>query len=136
MAVPGHDQRDWEFAEKYNIEKRVVICNKDNQPADISESAFVEHGSLCNSNEFDGFDFDKAFDHICSALESKADGQRKVNYRLRDWGVSRQRYWGCPIPMIYDKDDQVYPVAAEDLPVVLPEDVEFCLLYTSDAADE
>lgn len=125
MAVPAHDQRDWEFAEKYKIEKRVVICDTDNQPADISEAAYVAHGSLCNSNEFDGLEFDAAFDKICSALESKASGQRKVNYRLRDWGVSRQRYWGCPIPMVYDKDDQVYPVAAEDLPVVLPEDVEF-----------
>ena len=125
MAVPAHDQRDWEFAEKYNIAKRVVICNKEDQPADISEAAFVEHGNLCNSNEFDGLDFATAFDKICTALENKAHGLRKVNYRLRDWGVSRQRYWGCPIPMVYDKDDQVYPVAADDLPVVLPEDVEF-----------
>jgi len=125
MAVPAHDQRDWEFAEKYNIEKRVVICNTDNQPADISEAAYVAHGGLCNSNKFDGLEFEAAFDKICTALESKASGQRKVNYRLRDWGVSRQRYWGCPIPMVYDKDDQVYPVASDDLPVVLPEDVEF-----------
>ncbi len=125
MAVPGHDQRDWEFAEKYQIEKRVVICNKDDQPADITDAAFVEHGKLCNSNEFDGLGFEQAFDKICTALESRADGQRKVNYRLRDWGVSRQRYWGCPIPMVYDKDENVYPVAAHDLPVVLPEDVEF-----------
>ena len=125
MAVPGHDQRDWEFAEKYNIEKRVVICDKDNQPADISEAAYVAHGTLCNSDSFNDLSFTEAFDKICSALENKAEGQRKVNYRLRDWGVSRQRYWGCPIPMVYDKNDQVYPVAAEDLPVVLPEDVEF-----------
>lgn len=125
MAVPAHDQRDWEFAEKYNIEKRVVICDSENAPADISESAYVAHGVLCNSHEFDGLDFDAAFDRICGALESKADGQRKTNYRLRDWGVSRQRYWGCPIPMVYDKDDQVFPAEAEDLPVVLPENVEF-----------
>jgi len=125
MAVPAHDQRDWEFAEKYNIEKRVVICNKDNLPADISESAYTDHGSLCHSNEFDGLGFEQAFDKICTSLESKAQGTRKVNYRLRDWGVSRQRYWGCPIPMVYDKDDEVYPVVADDLPVVLPEDVEF-----------
>lgn len=125
MAVPAHDQRDWEFAEKYNIEKRVVICGADNLPADISESAYVAHGALCNSQEFDGLEFDAAFDGICTALENKAEGARKVNYRLRDWGVSRQRYWGCPIPMVYDKEDQVHPVAAADLPVVLPEDVEF-----------
>ena len=125
MAVPGHDQRDWEFAEKYQIEKRVVICDTDGQPADISEGAYVGHGVLCHSQQFDGLDFNAAFDQICSALEAQAEGARKVNYRLRDWGVSRQRYWGCPIPMVYDEDDQVYPVAAEDLPVVLPEDVEF-----------
>ncbi len=125
MAVPAHDQRDWEFAEKYNIEKRVVICTADNQPADISEAAYTAHGALCNSLEFDGLEFDAAFNKICSALEGKASGQRKVNYRLRDWGVSRQRYWGCPIPMVYDKNDEVYPVAEADLPVVLPEDVEF-----------
>ena len=125
MAVPAHDQRDWEFAEKYSIAKQVVICDSDNQPADISESAYVEHGVLCNSQAFDGLEFKDAFDKICAALEDKAEGSRKVNYRLRDWGVSRQRYWGCPIPMVYDKDDQVHPVDAQDLPVVLPEDVEF-----------
>ena len=125
MAVPAHDQRDWEFAEKYKIEKRVVICDSDGQPADITERAHVGHGALCHSQQFDGLDFNAAFDQICSALETEAEGVRKVNYRLRDWGVSRQRYWGCPIPMVYDEDDQVYPVAAQDLPVVLPEDVEF-----------
>jgi len=77
------------FAEKYSIEKRVVICNNEKQPADISESAYVEHGQLCNSQEFDGLEFNDAFDKICTALESKADGSRKVNYRLRDWGMIR-----------------------------------------------
>ncbi len=125
MAVPAHDQRDWEFADKYSIDKQVVICDPDGNPSDITESAYVAHGALCNSQEFDGLEFDAAFDKISSALEAKADGQRKTNYRLRDWGVSRQRYWGCPIPMVYGKDDQVYPEDAENLPVVLPEDVEF-----------
>jgi len=123
MAV--HDQRDWEFASKYNIDKRVVICDTEGQPADITKGAYVAHGKLCNSNEFDDLEFDQAFDKICAALEHKASGARKVNFRIRDWGVSRQRYWGCPIPVVYDKDENVYPVASDDLPVVLPEDVEF-----------
>ncbi len=125
MAVPAHDQRDWEFAEKYNIEKRVVICDDTGRPADISEASVKAHGALCNSAEFDGLDFQAAFDGICSKLEAQGVGKRKVNYRLRDWGVSRQRYWGCPIPMVYDADGEVHAVAESDLPVILPEDVAF-----------
>jgi len=125
MAVPAHDQRDWEFADKYDIDKRVVICDPDGQPADISEGSYTAHGALCNSDKFDGLDFSNAFDAIAEALEDKGAGERRVNYRLRDWGVSRQRYWGCPIPVIYDKDGNQQPVADSDLPVVLPEDVEF-----------
>jgi leucyl-tRNA synthetase len=125
MAVPAHDQRDWEFADKYDIEKRTVICDQDGKPADVSEAAYTGHGVLCNSDQFDGKDFTAAFDAIASALEQKGAGERRVNYRLRDWGVSRQRYWGCPIPVLYDKDGNMQPVAEADLPVVLPEDVEF-----------
>ena len=125
MAVPAHDQRDWEFAEKYDIPKQVVICDKDGAPADISEGAVTAHGALCNSDQFDGMDFTAAFDAICGQMESTGAGTRKVNYRLRDWGISRQRYWGCPIPVIYDDDGNMQPVAEADLPVVLPEDVEF-----------
>jgi leucyl-tRNA synthetase len=125
MAVPAHDQRDWEFAEKYGIEKRVVICDKNDQPADITEAAMVAHGRLCNSEQFDGLTFEEAVDGICSKFEADNIGKRKVNYRLRDWGVSRQRYWGCPIPVVYDKDGNMQPVPEQDLPVVLPEDVEF-----------
>ncbi|OED35490.1 leucine--tRNA ligase [Chromatiales bacterium (ex Bugula neritina AB1)] len=125
MAVPAHDQRDWEFAEKYGIHKRVVICDATGSPADISEASVKAHGALCNSAEFDGLEFAAAFDGICSKLEEQGIGKRKVNYRLRDWGVSRQRYWGCPIPMIYDDQGEVHPVPESDLPVVLPEDVAF-----------
>ena len=125
MAVPAHDQRDWEFAEKYNIEKRVVVCNDEGVPADISEGAVTAHGALCNSEEFNGLEFQAAFDGICSKMETAGVGSRKINYRLRDWGVSRQRYWGCPIPVIYDEDGGMQTVAESDLPVVLPEDVEF-----------
>ena len=125
MAVPAHDQRDWEFADKYCIEKRVVICDKDDRPADVSEGSYTAHGTLCNSGQFDGLDFSEAFEAITQALEDKGVGERRVNYRLRDWGVSRQRYWGCPIPVLYDKDGNMQAVADSDLPVVLPEDVEF-----------
>ena len=125
MAVPAHDQRDWEFAEKYSIEKRVVICDKNDQPADVTKAAMVARGRLCNSEQFDGLTFEEAVDGICSKFEADKIGKRKVNYRLRDWGVSRQRYWGCPIPVVYDKDGNMQPVPDHDLPVVLPEDVEF-----------
>ena len=125
MAVPAHDQRDWEFADKYGIEKRVVICDKDDRPADVSEGSYTAHGTLCNSDQFDGLDFSQAFAEITQALEDKGVGEKRVNYRLRDWGVSRQRYWGCPIPVLYDKDGNMQAVADSDLPVVLPEDVEF-----------
>jgi len=125
MAVPAHDQRDWEFADKYDIDKRVVICDAEGNPADVSEGSYTAHGKLCNSDRFNDLDFKDAFDAIATALEEKGVGERRVNYRLRDWGVSRQRYWGCPIPVIYDKDGNMQPVAESDLPVVLPEDVEF-----------
>ncbi len=125
MAVPAHDQRDWEFAEKYNIEKCVVINDADGSPADISEGAFTARGALCNSEEFNDLDFQAAFDGICAKLESIGAGSRKVNYRIRDWGVSRQRYWGCPIPIVYDDEGSMQIVAETDLPVILPEDVEF-----------
>ncbi len=125
MAVPAHDQRDWEFAEKYGIEKRVVICDENNQPADISEASVKAHGALCNSAEFDGLGFSDAFEAISAKLEAAGRGERKINYRLRDWGVSRQRYWGCPIPVVYDDSGEVHLVDETELPVVLPEDVEF-----------
>jgi leucyl-tRNA synthetase len=125
MAVPAHDQRDWEFADKYDIEKRVVICDADDQPADVSAAAMVAHGRLCHSESFDGLDFNAAFDAICQRLESEGRGRRKVNYRLRDWGISRQRYWGCPIPVVYNEHGEMKTVPENELPVVLPEDVEF-----------
>ncbi len=126
MAVPGHDQRDWEFATKYNIDIRKVV-----KPAggdiEVSEGAFVSKANTesCNSGQFDGKDFQACFDAIADYLSEHANGERRVNYRLRDWGVSRQRYWGCPIPVVYDEAQNVYPVAEADLPVVLPEDLEF-----------
>ncbi|MGB0712336.1 MAG: leucine--tRNA ligase [Gammaproteobacteria bacterium] len=125
MAVPGHDQRDWEFASKYGIEIKPVIRPADAEGVDISEAAHTEKGVLFNSGEFDGLDFDAAFDAIASKLEAEAKGERQVNFRLRDWGVSRQRYWGAPIPMIQCPSCGDVPVPENQLPVVLPEDVDF-----------
>ena len=124
MAVPGHDERDYEFASKYNLPIKPVILNKDGQAPDLSEQAYTEHGKLFNSGEFDGLDFEQAFNAIADKLIALGIGNRKVNYRLRDWGVSRQRYWGAPIPMVTLEDGTTIPTPADQLPVILPENVE------------
>ena len=125
MAVPGHDQRDFEFATKYNLSIEAVIHATDSEEktVDISEAAYTEKGVLFNSAQFDGLTSDEALDAIASELESQGKGKKTVNFRLRDWGVSRQRYWGSPIPMLHLENGDVVPVPAEQLPVVLPEDV-------------
>ncbi|MCM2679089.1 leucine--tRNA ligase [Echinimonas agarilytica] len=123
MSVPGHDQRDYEFATAYGLEIEAVIRPADQESVDISEEAYTERGVLFNSGEFDGLEFQDAFDAIAAKLESLNCGSRKVNYRLRDWGVSRQRYWGSPIPMLTDKDGNTVPAPEDSLPVILPEDV-------------
>lgn len=168
MGVPGHDERDGEFARKYGLPIRMVIINQDVRDAldelrrdaakggdalttalgggalrDVfepsaavqvietfeaaikEELAFTERGWLVNSGEFDGLDFAEAFEAIAAKLEAMGRGTRRVNYRLRDWGVSRQRYWGCPIPMLYDADGNARAVPEDQLPVRLPEDVSF-----------
>ncbi|MFC3394919.1 leucine--tRNA ligase [Brenneria rubrifaciens] len=123
MAVPGHDQRDWEFANKYDLSIKPVILNSDGSEPDLSSQAMTEKGRLFNSGEFDGLDFEAAFNAVADKLVSLGVGERKVNYRLRDWGVSRQRYWGAPIPMVTLEDGTVIPTPEDQLPVVLPEDV-------------
>ena len=125
MAVPGHDERDWEFARKHGLEIKQVIAPADGTEINIDEGAFVDYGVLVNSGEYDGMDSATAFDAIADHFEQTGSGRRTVNYRLRDWGVSRQRYWGAPIPIIYCDDCDAVPVPEEELPVVLPEDVEF-----------
>jgi leucyl-tRNA synthetase len=168
MAVPAHDQRDWEFATRYDLLIRMVIVsdgvrdairelardasgNKDAMSAALGESraidvvepagevdlleafenriitegAFTEYGTLVNSGEYDGLDFRGAFDALAARFEKAGTGARRINFRLRDWGVSRQRYWGCPIPVIYCATCDAVPVPDDQLPVVLPEDVEF-----------
>ncbi len=125
MSVPGHDQRDWEFARKYDIPIVQVIAPAGDEACDLETAAFTEYGVLVNSGEFDGMTSAQAFDGIADALAGKDAGRRVTNYRLRDWGVSRQRYWGCPIPMIHCPDCGVVPVPEKDLPVVLPTEVQF-----------
>jgi len=124
MSVPAHDQRDWEFATKYHLPiKQVVAYKEQDSDADIASAAYTEKNSIINSEEYSGLDFEAAFDAISAKLESMGKGKRTVKYRLRDWGVSRQRYWGAPIPIVNDEKGNSYPVAAEDLPVILPTDV-------------
>ncbi len=168
MAVPGHDQRDWEFATKYDLLIKMVVVspavrdavrelgrdaarNSDAMSAALGESrpidvyepaaaesviveferdviekgAYAEHGYLVNSGEYDGLDYRAAFDALAARFEKEGKGARRVNFRLRDWGVSRQRYWGCPIPIVYCPKCEAVPVPEDQLPVLLPEDVEF-----------
>ncbi|KPN20836.1 leucine--tRNA ligase [Xanthomonas sp. Mitacek01] len=167
MAVPGHDQRDWEFAKAYGLPIRMVVVPTDVRDAleeigrdrathadpmqsalgggaslDVydtaaavqvvesferriaEEGAYTERGWLVNSGAFDGLDFQQALDALAARFEGEGRGTRKVNFRLRDWGVSRQRYWGCPIPVIYCQVCGAVPVPEDQLPVLLPEDVE------------
>lgn len=123
MSVPAHDQRDFEFAQKYGIAIKQVIFAKDGMNDDCSEQAFTQKGVLKNSGKFDDLSSQEAFANIAETLEAKNKGTRKVNFRLRDWGVSRQRYWGAPIPVIYCDDCGTVPVPESDLPVQLPRDV-------------
>ena len=121
MAVPAHDQRDWEFANKYGIAKKAVVFPADGSDCDISAGAYVDKGVLRHSGIFDGLTSEQAFDAIADWLAERGRGEKQVNFRLRDWGVSRQRYWGCPIPVIRAPNGGRRP--ATELPVVLPEDV-------------
>ncbi len=178
MAVPGHDQRDWEFATQYDLLIKMVIVSdgvrdairelghdsaanadamsaalgeskaldvyeapgalamlEDFENKIITESAFTDYGTLVNSGEYDGLDYRGAFDAIADRLQREDRGRRRVNYRLRDWGVSRQRYWGCPIPIIYCAKCDAVPVPEDQLPVVLPEDVQFMGVQSPIKAD-
>ena len=121
MSVPAHDDRDYEFASKYNLPIKPVI-EGDNKK---ENAAYTGSGILINSEKYNGLDSESAKNKILDDLLKKSAGESKVNYRLRDWGISRQRYWGCPIPIFYHKDGTVYPVPEKDLPVTLPEDIDF-----------
>ncbi|MBO9663595.1 leucine--tRNA ligase [Dokdonella sp.] len=178
MAVPGHDQRDWEFATKYDLLIKMVVIsdavrdairelgrdaarNADPMSAALGESraidpyepaaaesiveeferaivedgAYTDYGTLVNSGEYDGLDYRGAFDALAARFEQEGKGARRVNWRLRDWGVSRQRYWGCPIPIVYCPKCDAVPVPEDQLPVLLPEDVEFMGVQSPIKAD-
>ncbi|RDJ00047.1 leucine--tRNA ligase [Dyella solisilvae] len=179
MAVPGHDQRDWEFAQKYSLPIKMVVVDRAvldavaeihhdlskgvgsdplraalgvgsvdvyDIPAAVQliesfeksiqeDSAFTERGYLVNSGDFDGMDYNQAFEAMAARFEREGTGVRRVNWRLRDWGVSRQRYWGCPIPVIYCPTCDAVPVPEDQLPVVLPEDVAFSGVQSPIKAD-
>ncbi|MDM8546886.1 leucine--tRNA ligase [Candidatus Venteria ishoeyi] len=123
MSVPGHDQRDFEFAQKYDLPIQQVIIPEGGESNPEMDAAFTEKGVLINSGQFNGLTSKQAFDAIAEHLEAAELGQKQVHYRLRDWGISRQRYWGCPIPMIHQADGGTQAVPSTDLPVTLPEDV-------------
>ncbi|MEB6588456.1 MULTISPECIES: leucine--tRNA ligase [Pseudomonas] len=124
MAVPAHDERDFEFAHKYNLPlKAVVRTSAGDEVGSEWQAAYAEHGQLINSGEFDGLDFAGAFDAIEAALIRKELGKSRTQFRLRDWGISRQRYWGCPIPIIHCPSCGDVPVPEDQLPVTLPENV-------------
>lgn len=124
MSVPAHDQRDFEFAQKYAIPMLEVVKPKEGEHV-ASESAFTDKGVLCNSGEFNGLNFEQAFEAIAEKLELENLGEKQNNYRLRDWGVSRQRYWGCPIPIINCAKCGSVAVPEKNLPIILPENVAF-----------
>ncbi|WP_432773793.1 leucine--tRNA ligase [Francisella salimarina] len=124
MSVPAHDQRDWEFAQKYNIALKQVIKPSDNKSKfDLDKEAFTEKGILTNSGEFDGLNFKKAYQAMKKYLFDNNKGYETTNFRIHDWGISRQRFWGCPIPMIHCNDCGVVPEKEENLPVELPTNV-------------
>ena len=128
MAVPAHDERDWDFAKSYKLPIQQVITSANDTVANslnIQEGAYTEKGLLINSGEFSGLSSQEAVDAIAEFLQEAKKGRKTINYRLRDWGVSRQRYWGCPIPIIYCDDCGAVAVPDEDLPVELPTDIEF-----------
>ncbi|MDV6343356.1 leucine--tRNA ligase [Nitrosomonas sp. Is37] len=123
MAVPAHDERDFEFATQYALPIKVVIEPKDGEIDLMLTQAYVEYGITINSGEFSGLESQAAVDAIATALEQKGLGEKRMRYRLRDWGISRQRYWGCPIPLIHCDHCGVVPVPDDQLPVILPEDM-------------
>ena len=126
MSVPAHDQRDYDFAKKYKLPiQPVIVPNKPGLEHDFNESAFTQPGTLINSDKFDGMDSEEAIEAIGSELEQKEKGKKVINYRMRDWLISRQRYWGAPIPMLTDENGDIFPERDENLPVELPENVSF-----------
>ena len=127
FGCPAHDQRDLEFAIKYDLEVLPVVCPADKKPENfvIEDQAYVGDGTIINSDFLDGLSIEAAKGKVISLLSEKKQGQPKVTYRLKDWGISRQRYWGCPIPVIHCTNCGIVQEKKEHLPVKLPDDVSF-----------
>ncbi|MGR8947503.1 MAG: leucine--tRNA ligase [Gammaproteobacteria bacterium] len=125
MSVPAHDQRDWEFAKAYDLPIVQVIFPSEGDNPGVADGAYVDKGVLRNSGQYDGLTFEDAFEQIADRLAGEGRAERKIQYRLRDWLVSRQRYWGCPIPVVYDESGKLHPESEDRLPVELPEDIEW-----------
>src|SRR5260370_26629709 len=123
MAVPAHDERDFEFALKFGLPIREVIATPSGPQGHMKE-AWVGPGTMVNSGEFNGLDSGTGFERVCDSLERKGQGKRSVKYRLRDWLISRQRYWGSPIPIVYCETDGMVLVPKDQLPVELPKDFQ------------
>ncbi len=123
-GVPAHDQRDFDFAKKYNLKVMKVIESGQNNNAEINE-AYSGDGKLINSDFLNGLTIEEAKVEVIKEVERLKIGKKEINYRLRDWGISRQRYWGCPIPIIYREDGEIIPVPDNELPVTLPDDIDF-----------
>ncbi len=134
MATPGHDERDHQFATKYNLPIKQVVKPADASDIDINKEAYTEYGIACNSEFLDGLATKEAIAKMLNWLEENKKGERKVNYKLRDWLISRQRYWGAPIPIVYDPQGNAHAVPEEHLPWMLPTDVEFKPTGTSPLA--
>src|SRR5580704_17762142 len=128
MSVPAHDERDHEFAKKYHLQIRLVIVPNADDPEDtVAEPALpftTEQGSLVNSGPFSSLACEEAIKKMTAHAEQHGFGKATVTYRLKDWGISRQRYWGTPIPMLYCEKDGIVPVPEKDLPVILPDNVD------------
>ena len=123
FGCPAHDQRDFDFAKKYNLEITRVVSSGKSTSSELDE-AYTGSGTIINSDFLNNLNIDEAKNQIIKKIEKDKLGKRKILYRLKDWGVSRQRYWGCPIPMIYLEDGKVVPVDKSELPVVLPDDID------------
>ena len=121
FGCPAHDQRDYDFATKYNLEIIQVVSNNGNQKLN---EAYLGDGKIINSSFLNGLNVNQAKEEIIKKIEENKLGEKKILFRLKDWGISRQRYWGCPIPMIYLEDGSVKPVEKSELPILLPSKID------------